>query len=226
MLMHEKDQRPCLQLVTSQPLRRLFRNQFAHFTVIFLPSLPQVMQQDRQVQEVLPLHLLTDLPDHTRLMGKRFCLSYRQQRMFIYRVLVVQIELHQATERRKNRDDLLQHMHAMHRLERTGHRSRSSEDLQKYPADFRGPEGVTRHTVHVTMDVVQEVGINFEAVGPGQLEQLEEQVRTIQHSSPQLGRNGHLLAGNQKTAVHHGSRFGTNRSLVHSLSQTTVHKPE
>ena len=50
----------------------------------------------------------------------------------------------------------------MHRFKRSGHRFRSGEDLQKDPADLRGPEGLARHTIHVTMDFVQQVGVDLE----------------------------------------------------------------
>ena len=146
--------------------------------------------------------------------------------MLIHRVLVILVELHQASDRGKDRDELLQQMGAMHRFKRAGHRSRSREDLQKDPADLRGPEGLARHAIHVAVDLVQQVGVDLEAPGSRHLEQLEEQVRTIQHPSPQLRGNSQLPAGHQEIAVHRDGRQAPSRSAVRSHGQATVHKPE
>ncbi|TMQ25882.1 MAG: hypothetical protein E6K65_15955, partial [Nitrospirae bacterium] len=98
-------------------------------------------------------------------------------------------------DRGKIRNKLLQQMGAMHRAKRFGYRSRSSENLQKDPVDLRGPEDLVRHATHVAVDFVQQVGVDLEAPGPRHLEQPEEQVRTIQDSSPQLRGNSQIPAG-------------------------------
>ena len=131
MFVHEKHQHSGLLLVEAQPRRRLLRNHLAHFAVILFPSLPQIVQQDRQVQEILPPDLLIHLPDDARLQGERFGLGHRQQGMFIHRILVILVELHQASERGKDRDELLQQMGAMHRFKRGGHRSGPARIFRK-----------------------------------------------------------------------------------------------
>ena len=90
--------------------------------------------------------------------------------MFIHRVLVHMVKLHQASDPGKDRNNLLQQMRAMHRFKRAGHLSRSGEDLQKNPADLRGPESLVRHAIHVAVDLVQQIGVDLETPGPRHLE--------------------------------------------------------
>src|SRR6185436_17350359 len=106
-------------------------------TMIFLPSFPQIMQQDCQMQEILSLHLLAYLPDDRGLFGNGFGLRHRQNSMLINRIFMILVELHQATERREYRNDLFQKMGAMHRLKRAGDRTWTCQDLEKHTADFR-----------------------------------------------------------------------------------------
>ena len=171
------------------------------------------------MQEILPLDLLANFPDDTRILGKRLGLGHCQQGMFIHRILVILVELHQAPDRSKIRDELLQQMGSMHRSKSAGYRSRSGEDLQKDSADIRGPETLVRHAIHVAVDLVQQVGVDLEAPGPRQLEQLEEQIRTIQDPSPQLGWNGQIPTGHHEITVHLDDRQNASRSAPRLLSR-------
>ena len=89
--------------------------------MILLPSFPEVMQQNRQVEEILAPDLLVHLTEDPLLLRQRLRFRHRQQAVLVHRVLVVLIELHQAPDRREHRDELFQEMSPVHRLESAGH---------------------------------------------------------------------------------------------------------
>ncbi len=119
--MHQEHQGPRFLLIKPQPVGGLFGKRPSNLAMILLPSFPEVMQQNRQVEEILAPDLLVHLTEDPLLLRQRLRFRHRQQAVLVHRVLVVLIELHQAPDRREHRDELFQEMRPVHRLESAGH---------------------------------------------------------------------------------------------------------
>ena len=89
--------------------------------MVLIETFAEVMQQEGQVQDVLPVNLPIDFPEHTPRMGQRLSFRDPQQAVLVHGVLVVLVELHEPPHPRKGRDQLLQQIGAMHGLERARH---------------------------------------------------------------------------------------------------------
>ena len=199
--MHQKAQRARLLLVKAQASRDVLGNGLSDLAVVFLAPLPKVMQEDRQMKQIFSADLLIDLLENPWLLAQFLCFRDRQQAVLIHRVLVVLVELHQPSDRREDRDELLQEMGAVHCREGLGH-CRPRKDLQKDPAHFSRAKRLIRDRLRVSVDVFEQRRINRESAAAGQIKQPKQQVRTVQHTRAQRGRHCEVFPGDQEIAVH------------------------
>src|SRR5256885_14283266 len=112
--MHQKAQRARFLLVKIQASRGVLGDGLSDLAMVFLAPLPKVMQEDRKMKQILSADLLIDLLENPWFSAQFLCFRDRQQAVLIHRVLVVLVELHQASDRREDRDELLQEMGPVH----------------------------------------------------------------------------------------------------------------
>ncbi len=224
MLMHQEHQGPGLLLVEAQPRRRVFGQLPAHFTVVSLLPLAQVVQQHRQMEQILPGNLAIDLPEDARILPAGFCLGHSQQAVLIHSVLVVLIELHQPAHRPEDRHDFFQQMRPVHGFQRSG-RPGAGEDIQEETAHLGSPEGFFRHRFDMPMNVFEERRDDGHVIAPCNVEQPYQLSRGFQDGGAILFRDGQR--GPSKDKVFFDSRCGEDapEPPPDRHAPTTLHKP-
>ena len=94
--MDQHDQRSRVPFIEPQPCSRFFSQPLADFTMILFMALAQIMQEQREMEQILPLDFSIHFSEHAGMFGQRFGLRHRQQTVLIDGVLVVLIELHES----------------------------------------------------------------------------------------------------------------------------------
>ena len=125
MVANQEHHELCLVIVQTEPLGRIHSDSLADETVVLFLPLADIVNEQREMQQVFPLDLAIDPAHKAVRSADLFGLTHREQAVLVHGVLVVGVELHEAADGPERRDEPFQQMHPMHRVKSRGHTRRS-----------------------------------------------------------------------------------------------------
>ena len=131
--------------VESQSGSGLTRNDSAGFTVILRTALPQIMEEQGQMQEIFLMNFLIDGTKRPLVFQKTLSLSYRQNAVLIYGIFMILVELHEAPHPGECRDKFLEESRPVHRFQGVSQSAGRRQNLSKYLTDRRGVKQLIGH---------------------------------------------------------------------------------
>ena len=211
MMLDKPGDRVRLGLRKAQAGTELARDARAHFGMVFLPALADVVQQLRHVENTPRLHVPDDLGGERMVLLQRPGLDPRQQadgadQMLVHRVVVVHVELHHRHHATEGGQEAAEHPCLAHAAQDTLHTGAGRQQAQEDAVSLGvGPEAVVDQMQGLA-DQAPGIRVERHAMLLGELEQADQVQRIAVERFPVGNRHAAVLDAEICAAAQLGTR--------------------